>query len=74
LAFCQASSPTSGRHIFSAHLRVGDGLGPGDQMRLLDQAEAMLEDEFGVYFSTLQFETEDRDEPGATAIDVGVRR
>ncbi|WP_209427857.1 cation diffusion facilitator family transporter [Pararhodobacter sp. SW119] len=65
---------TSGRHIFSAHLRVADGLGADEQMRLLDQAEAMLEDEFGVYFSTLQLETEDRDEPGATAIDIGARQ
>ena len=61
---------TSGRSIFSAHLRVDDGIGPGDQMRLLDQAEAMLENEFGVYFSTLQLETGDRAEPEARAIDI----
>ena len=64
---------TSGRHIFSAHLRVDDDLGSDAQMRLLEIAEELLSEEFGVYFSTLQLETEDREEPGARAIDIGAR-
>lgn len=64
---------TSGRHIFSAHLRVDEGLGSDVQMRLLAHAEELLGEEFGIYFSTLQLETEDREEPGARAIDIGAR-
>lgn len=64
---------TSGRHIFSAHLRVDDDLGSNAQMRLLEIAEDLLSEEFGIYFSTLQLETEDRDEPDARAIDIGAR-
>lgn len=64
---------TSGRHIFSAHLRVDDSLGSDAQMRLLEVAEELLGEEFGIYFSTLQLETEDREEPGAQAIDIGAR-
>jgi len=64
---------TSGRHIFSAHLRLDDDLGSDAQMRLLEIAEELLSEEFGVYFSTLQLETEDREEPGARAIDIGAR-
>jgi len=64
---------TSARHIFSAHLRVDDALSSNDQMRLLETAEGLLTDEFEIYFSTLQLETEDRDEPGARAIDIGAR-
>ena len=64
---------TSGRHIFSAHLRVEDDLSSDDQMRLLETAEGLLADSFGIYFSTLQLETEDRQEPEARAIDIGAR-
>ncbi len=64
---------TSGRHIFSAHLRVEDDLSSDDQMRLLETAEGLLADSFGIYFSTLQMETEDREEPEARAIDIGAR-
>lgn len=64
---------TSGRNIFSAHLRVDDELGSDAQMRLLEMAEELLSEEFGIYFSTLQLETEDREEPGARAIDIGAR-
>ncbi len=64
---------TSGRHIFSAHLRVDDAIDPGAQMHILDTAERLLSDEFGIYFATLQLETEDRDEPGAKAIDIDAR-
>ncbi len=64
---------TSGRHIFSAHLRVEDDLSSDDQMRLLETAEGLLADSFGIYFSTLQLETEDREEPEARAIDIGAR-
>jgi len=64
---------TSGRHIFSAHLRVDDDLAPAAQMRLLEQGESVLTGEFGIYFSTLQMETEDRDEPDAQAIDIAAR-
>jgi len=64
---------TSGRYIFSAHLRVDEDLGSDGQMRLLEAAENLLDEEFGIYFSTLQLETEDREEPGARAIDIGAR-
>ena len=64
---------TSGRHIFSGHLRVDDDLNSEEQMRLLKRAEGLLADEFGVYFSTLQLETEDREEPEARAIDIGAQ-
>lgn len=64
---------TSGRHIFSAHLRVDDDLAPAAQMRLLEEGESVLTGEFGSYFSTLQMETEDRDEPDAQAIDIAAR-
>lgn len=61
---------TSGRHIFSAHLRVDDDLDPDSQMPLLERGESLLSNEFGIYFSTLQLETADRDEPEARAIDI----
>lgn len=62
---------TSGRHVFSAHLRVDDDITPDAQMCLLERAEELLTDEFGIYFSTLQLETENREESGARAIDIG---
>lgn len=46
---------TSGRTVFSAHLRVPDLPATGD--RVLHQATALLQDRFDVYFSTLQART-----------------
>ena len=62
---------TSGRLIFSAHLRIDDALNSEEQMRLLAMSEELLSEEFGIYFSTLQLETEDREEDSAREIDIG---
>ena len=58
---------TSGRYVFSAHLKLED---EGDNAAILKKAHGLLADDFGFYFSTLQLETECLDEDGAAAIDV----
>lgn len=58
---------TSGRYVFSGHLRVADGAEP---QQVLSAAVAMLKERFGFFFVTLQIETEQLDESGARAIDV----
>lgn len=58
---------TSGRHVFSAHLRVGDGEVSQD---ILETAHSLLREQFGFYFVTLQIETHCLDESGAEAIDL----
>ncbi|HRQ66363.1 MAG TPA: cation diffusion facilitator family transporter [Xanthomonadaceae bacterium] len=45
---------TSGRQLFSAHLRVRSF--PKDGERALHEASAHLKERFGIYFSTLQIE------------------
>lgn len=47
---------TSGRQLFSAHLRVRSF--PKDGERALHEASAHLKERFGIYFSTLQIEEE----------------
>ena len=60
---------TSGRNVFSAHLRVRDGVDPQDA---LERAHALLKERFGFYFATLQVESHCLDESGAEAIDVSL--
>lgn len=58
---------TSGRHVFSAHLRVrDDALYPA----VLASAHDLLRHRFGFYFSTLQLEVRCLDEETAPQIDV----
>ncbi len=51
-----AWSVTSGRNVFSGHVRVGDLARDGE--RVLREASDRLKQEFKVYFSTLQIEDE----------------
>lgn len=63
-----AWSLTSGRNIFSAHVRVRRY---ADGESVLQQASQLLADRFGVYFSTLQIEERSQAVEGrASAIDV----
>ena len=57
---------TTGRNLFSAHLKMSDA---ADPMALLETARALIADEFGFYFSTIQVELECVQEDGAAAID-----
>ncbi len=58
---------TSGRHVFSGHVRVASD---ADPQQVLERAYAMLRERFGFFFVTLQVETVCLDESGAEAIDV----
>lgn len=58
---------TSGRYVFSAHLRTRDD---ADGNAVLTAAYRMLKTEYGFFFSTLQVEQECLDESGAEAIDI----
>lgn len=58
---------TSGRHVFSGHMRVESKTDP---QTILADAHRMLREKFGFYFVTLQIESECLDESGAEAIDV----
>ena len=58
---------TSGKYVFSGHLRVRDGHYPQD---VLKAAHGMLRDRFGFFFVTLQVETRCLDESGAETIDI----
>lgn len=58
---------TSGKHVFSGHLRVQDH---HDPQELLKRAHAMLRDRFGFFFVTLQVESRCLDESGAETIDI----
>lgn len=62
---------TSGKYVFSAHMRVEPG-SSGDNASLLKQAHALLKEKFGFFFVTLQVETECLDESASQAIDVGL--
>lgn len=64
-----AWSVTSGRNVFSAHIRVGDLAADGE--RVLREASDRLKRDFSLYFSTLQIEDERvAAEEGAGAIDI----
>lgn len=58
---------TSGRYVFSAHIRVGEG--PDAAEKVLGLAHRILKEEFGFYFSTLQLERHCLDEVAAAEID-----
>ncbi len=57
---------TTGRNLFSAHLRVADDVDP---LQTLAQAQSIVRDQFGFYFSTIQIETEWEEDDRAAAID-----
>ncbi len=58
---------TSGRYVFSAHLRVADG---ADPQAMLAAAHTKLKEQYGFFFATVQIESICLDESGAEAIDV----
>ncbi|MEQ8799176.1 MAG: zinc ABC transporter, partial [Salinisphaeraceae bacterium] len=58
---------TSGRYVFSGHLRVAEG---ADSQVVLKSAYRMLKEKFGFFFATLQVESSCLDESGAEAIDI----
>jgi cobalt-zinc-cadmium efflux system protein len=58
---------TSGKHVFSGHLRVREG---ADPQEVLAAAYGMLRDRFGFFFVTLQVENRCLDESGAETIDI----
>lgn len=58
---------TSGRYVFTAHLRLDDGIDPHP---LLVRAHSLLRETYGFYFSTLQLETACLDEVHAEDIDI----
>ncbi|MEQ3681652.1 MAG: cation diffusion facilitator family transporter [Alcanivorax sp.] len=58
---------TSGRYVFSGHLRIADG---ADSQAVLKTAYGMLKEKYGFFFATLQVETACLDESGAEAIDI----
>lgn len=58
---------TSGKHVFSAHLRTA---GKDDPQKTLAEAHRILKARYGFFFVTLQVETACLDERGAEAIDV----
>ena len=57
---------TTGRNLFSAHLLVS---ADADQQGTLAAAQAIVRDDFGFYFSTIQIETECEEDDPASAID-----
>lgn len=61
---------TSGRYVFSGHLKIAEG---GDPQAVLEAAHAILRDGHGFYFSTLQIETRCLDEDHAEVIDITAR-
>jgi cobalt-zinc-cadmium efflux system protein len=59
---------TSGRYVFSAHLRTDATTAADDD--LLDRAHDLLRDKFGFFFVTLQIETTCLDEAAVAEIDI----
>ena len=58
---------TSGRNLLTTHVLVAED---ADSQAVLHEVQSMLKDDFGVYFSTVQVETEICDaESGAEEID-----
>ncbi|WP_342635554.1 cation diffusion facilitator family transporter [Antarcticimicrobium luteum] len=58
---------TSGKHVFSGHLRARDD---ADPQAVLKAAHSLLRERFGFFFVTLQVEDRCLDESGAESIDV----
>jgi cobalt-zinc-cadmium efflux system protein len=57
---------TTGRNLFSAHLRVTED---ANQPLVLEHAQSVVRDRFEFYFSTIQIETQCEEEDLASAID-----
>lgn len=62
---------TSGRYVFSGHLRL---TGDADPQAVLRAAQRTLKEEYGFFFATVQTETAAMDESGAEAIDLTAHR
>lgn len=58
---------TSGKYVFSAHLRVKKG---HDPQAVLETAHKLIREHFGFFFATLQVEKRCLDERGAEWIDI----
>ncbi|KPN62857.1 cobalt-zinc-cadmium efflux system protein [Aliiroseovarius crassostreae] len=58
---------TSGRYVFSAHLRIAEG---APQHAILEEAHSKLRETYGFFFVTLQLETQCLDENDAETIDL----
>jgi len=58
---------TSGRYVFSGHVRIKDELDPQAVLRAAHRA---LKEKYGFFFVTLQVETACLDESGAEPIDI----
>ncbi|MFB7882264.1 cation diffusion facilitator family transporter [Brevundimonas diminuta] len=58
---------TSGKHVFSSHIKVTED---SDPQNVLFTAHALLRERFGFFFVTLQVEDRCLDESGAEQIDV----
>jgi cobalt-zinc-cadmium efflux system protein len=61
---------TSGRYLFSAHLRLEWGTSVERQAEILEEAQSLLSSRFGFYFATLQLEPFERDESDAVDLDL----
>lgn len=59
---------TSGKHVFSSHIRVKAG---HDPQAVLEAAHDLIRKRFGFFFATLQVEQRCLEEQGAESIDVG---
>lgn len=57
---------TSGRNVFSAHLRIEAGV---ESHAILQVAQGLLRDKFGFHFATLQVETRCMDESHAKDLE-----
>lgn len=58
---------TSGRYVFSAHIRMADDEVQTDAV--IGEADALLRERYGFFFTTLQLERSDHDESHADAIE-----
>lgn len=61
---------TSGKHLFSAHLRIVEDTSAQRQKTILEEAQSLLATRYGFYFATLQLETFDPEESGARGLDL----
>ncbi len=59
---------TSGKILFSAHIHMQEDT---KEDALLQEAHAILRDQFGIYFSTIQIETKCLDEDTSSDLDFG---
>ena len=61
---------TSGKHIFSGHLRIDDDSSAEQHATILEEAQSLLASRFGFYFATLQLEAFSPDETAAHGLDL----